>query len=551
MEKKDRNVSLDRGTFEYFNKVLNRLDDQFDDDEDKKTYFKNVMKSSKGHEVNLSTHSKLSVALQGLISKLSHKALIQFLDGISTDFHTMATHQAASHVIQSCLNRSFQLLIPSSEEELKKLNDQLAEKVVSFSDWINENFEEVLSNNYACHVLCTLLETLSGRKVSDQIFRSRNSNEKSNKSSTQLQTIEAPAEFKKTLTQLLKKIIKHDDLISIIKTVSSSTVLQTTLLISSKVNAKECKLLVDVLIPLVFNHSQELGHPMTDTTITPLTEKVIDVATAEQLSTIHKKYFKGNIKKLALCRVANFLVQKLIKKCADKEQFQAIYEELTSDGWSEVSTAGHLGVLVAVSDTCARLNACQANFTQRLAELLECWDPKERKLHLVKLLTRWQKFSEHEAGINFIKINYHGSLMLQNMFNFQKPVVACDSLLQMEIKYLIQLFCDPCGSRIIDSFILSKTVGEKRRQSLAEKLKGNLITLSVDKFGSRCVETLWRSSELKLRQEIVEELAENRKQLRNHFGYFVFNLCELDLYKNEPKKWKENQAKTGKRKQAK
>ena len=67
-------------------------------------------------------------------------------------------------------------------------------------------------------------------------------------------------------------------------------------------------------------------------------------------------------------------------------------------------------------------------------------------------------------------VNHHGSLVLQQLLQFKKPVVVVDSLLLLSAAELLFLCCDKSGSHVIDIFFQSDTVKDSRRAAFIKKL---------------------------------------------------------------------------------
>ena len=68
-------------------------------------------------------------------------------------------------------------------------------------------------------------------------------------------------------------------------------------------------------------------------------------------------------------------------------------------------------------------------------------------------------------------IHHIGSQIVQTLLHFSKPIKIVQSLLDMEMGALRDLFCDLKGSHIMDAFASSQFVGEKSREKLFNKLK--------------------------------------------------------------------------------
>lgn len=105
---------------------------------------------------------------------------------------------------------------------------------------------------------------------------------------------------------------------------------------------------------------------------------------------------------------------------------------------------------------------------------LHCNEPADKQINIVPLTLRMipfdrlQKVIESEKSFN---VNLHGSLIIQAMLEFNKPIKIINSLLNMELDDLRKLFCDTKGCHIMDSFMASQFVGEKSREKLIRKLQ--------------------------------------------------------------------------------
>lgn len=70
-------------------------------------------------------------------------------------------------------------------------------------------------------------------------------------------------------------------------------------------------------------------------------------------------------------------------------------------------------------------------------------------------------------------VNYHGSVIIQNLLKFSNNRQIINSLFELNPVELRNVCCDPCGSHVIEVFVTSDTVGEKSRETLYNKLKVN------------------------------------------------------------------------------
>ena len=112
-------------------------------------------------------------------------------------------------------------------------------------------------------------------------------------------------------------------------------------------------------------------------------------------------------------------------------------------------------------------------------ETFHCQNPEPRQAHIVKLVSRLITYEiavddekkEDDTTRKTFPIHHIGSQIVQTLLHFSKPIKIVQSLLDMEMGQLRDLFCDPCGSHIMDAFASSEFVGEKSREKLFHKLQ--------------------------------------------------------------------------------
>lgn len=72
-------------------------------------------------------------------------------------------------------------------------------------------------------------------------------------------------------------------------------------------------------------------------------------------------------------------------------------------------------------------------------------------------------------------VNLHGSLIVQELLHFKKPIKVVSSLLKaFGPKALGELLSDVRGNHITEAFVSSETIGEKSRDGLVKGLKVSL-----------------------------------------------------------------------------
>lgn len=106
---------------------------------------------------------------------------------------------------------------------------------------------------------------------------------------------------------------------------------------------------------------------------------------------------------------------------------------------------------------------------------LNCLEPPERQNQFVLCMARLLPFestlNKPNENLQKEKLNLHGTLILQIMLEFNKPIKIVNSILSMEVEDLKNLFSNSMGCHIIDSYVKSPFVGEKSREKLIRKLQ--------------------------------------------------------------------------------
>lgn len=89
-------------------------------------------------------------------------------------------------------------------------------------------------------------------------------------------------------------------------------------------------------------------------------------------------------------------------------------------------------------------------------------------LSKLTILEELQSISDH---LEKEKLNLHGTIIVQTILEFNKPIKIVNSILSLDTNVLKGLLCNSMGSHITDSYVKSQFVGEKSREKLVRKLQ--------------------------------------------------------------------------------
>lgn len=108
-----------------------------------------------------------------------------------------------------------------------------------------------------------------------------------------------------------------------------------------------------------------------------------------------------------------------------------------------------------------------------MVKSLDCDEPAERQLQLASLALSLAQFENFQPGVT--KSSFHGSMIVQEMLHFTKPIRVVSSLLSMTGESLAVMLSDRNGCHIADAFVESTFVGEKSREKLFKKLQVRIV----------------------------------------------------------------------------
>lgn len=570
---------IDRETYDYFLRVFEQLNHGFEDDPETKDIFvSNVFETTLKEEVALCSNQLVSRVLERLMPLSTPEVRVRFMECLADDLRIVAVDPFASHVLQT-------LLLLATFDKLKNESNEAKDSqlvfrrnwVVRVSKFMINNFDEFSNNVYASHLLRTCFQCLGGTQIEDTITRSKKSRDQqgsqANVRSTEVVPMINCKETQLSCTADENTYLYEPLILAVNKTLScnlvemasvdtSSAVIQALILVLSKTNLKEeCKKICEHILETIFK-----GKPLLPLNDDPNSEDPPEeednilhyesccrlfetiIIASEKMPKVFKKCKKileVNICNWSLHPVGNFAVQRFLDKCSDKDVIEKWYESAFDDNLEEILAAGNSGVVLSLTQAIRRLCVKQAHFLVSIMKTLHCYEPSQHQLKVVPLLSylstreSYEEATQSVANSAPLSVNLRGSLIIQELLNFNKPIKIVNSILDMDANELKTLLCDPRGCHITDSFMLSSTIGEKSRDGLIKVLHGHLVAMACSKHGSRSIDKIWEKASQKGREMIAQELSSQLPLLTsNNVGRFIAqNLC-LSTYKRSKEEWR-------------
>lgn len=544
---------VDSETYQYMVHILELMKSDFSTTEEKLIFVNNVYEQTLGREVEYARNQVGSRILDSLLKYARLETIERLVAAFKSTLRPLSSDTFASHVLQkiivvcadrgnkrtisgSCIERDADINIEVKDSEIESYNGI----VLKLSKYFINNIEEFVFDTYANHVLRTVIECLGGL-----IDKSDSSSDKKKMIFGERRSV--IQEYKDLLFETCNRLYRWPRFLEFGQDELTSGLLQSVLYSLNGTFPELMETYIKKITTECFKPGKEEQEPSNifhAESSTRLLEACLSVASPKSFYTIYEEYFSGNLKRLSSMRSTNFSVQRLFDHCTAKEHFEQLFEEIHTH-FTELLDTGHTGVLVSVANACLRLQTKQGAFVTDLLKVLGC-ETNERQHRIVACVVSLRTFEHWENSEgkkeNDLKrsISLHGSLIVQDILRFNKPIKMVYSLLETDVEELAQIFEDPKGSRIVDAFMDSKYIGEKSREKLAKKLKGYWAQLARSTHGSRSLDRIWEWARINQRTLIVEELAAVGESLRStKSGQIMSNKLNVPLFTRNKKDWME------------
>ncbi|XP_077115398.1 nucleolar protein 9 [Ranitomeya variabilis] len=548
--------ALDPKFVEYFRRVKETLEQDFDSEENRALFVRNVFKEVKGNERAVAADAAGSITLQKLLALASSAQLCQFLHVLSNSWQAICWHRTGSHVVETALLQ-YERLQGAEEEEDDEEEDgsdpcsSLDDLILSLCAEVKCKFLSYNQNTHGSFIVRTLFQVLSGTILSKD-------HKKAGQGSTVRSEFDVPPSFLQEL-QEMSGLFKGD--IGVFATHELASLgMQTALVVLHRKSPSTCAALCDDVIGYlssreVSGHGRVLLVFLKDETSSRLFEKILEVSEQKQLHRLFKAQFKGQLRELSAHPIANYTVQRLISAIQKKKVFSALFEEL-SPGIEDVLAKGHMGIITTLAEGCKRLESHQAELVTLLMEAFHCAVPTSRQISCVPLFLSLLTYeiyykieedkepSEHKDNpdVKLQSVNYHGSIFLQHLLHFEDPTIVLHSLENMTEADLHTVACTPAGSHIFDVLLDGANISKKRKKKILRKLKAHCMELACNKYGSRVLDRVWNASTMGVKEEIAQKLVIRLRELQNDpIGHHIARNFSLYHFVKRRKVWEEHQ----------
>lgn len=558
---------LEQDDYVYIHEIINNMRDN-ESDEDQTMMADNFFDNCVDKELSFSSNAVASKALEILAPHSSPDVFEKFSSSLLPNLRLLVNDTSASFVIEALLKTATlrTLTINTEPEDPKKEDEPLAKKrkyskvssiidynlkldikpahklyckqlVEKISRFLLNNLEDFINENNANHLIRASLHCLSGSISQKNSF---NKVEIINLRTKHAVTISD--EWCEILSDFATRLMAWPQFPDLAFVESSCIILQVICQTLKNVETQQgtLKKLVKAIMRQSFKDENESEDPedfkaFSSSSSLHLLEAMMESCGEKLLNKIYKKFFKAKLIELSESTNLNFAVQRLIDAMNDKETFEEIFNTLAPE-FTKLFQVGHNGVVLSLCKACERLGVKQGQFIQSLLKSLGCAAEKTGKCILPIIALKPLGTIEDK---NECEISLHGSLILQRIFQFNKPIKIVQSLLDMKPQDIANIFCDQKGSRIADAYLESKFIGEKSREKLVKHLEGMYMKMAVSKSGSHVLEKFYNLSTETQKEMIVQELAERVNQLNGCVPGRIINFkFNVETYAKNPNQWK-------------
>ncbi|KAJ3269042.1 Nucleolar protein 9 [Terramyces sp. JEL0728] len=306
---------LDLETRQYFQNIENLLETQeFESPQDQYLFISNALNEVQGKESQLATDFEGSRILEKLLKSSSDYQIRIFFSRLCGNFQTLFEHQFASHVCQTLLNLSADVIERENDEEEEVDPDlpTIEKLVLGITDEIAHRWNEYMTHSYASFLVRTLLNVLSGESLVEEgqirSKKSANYNKNHNNFMVSKKNRLVPKSFSDKLRKVVGDVcegLKHCDIRTLASHPVANPVLQ--LLVAIPESGEE---LVKTLLHGGEDPNEFVKILIQDRVGSHLMEKIIKHSSSPQFRYLYKTFFQPRLLQLCQHPVANFVVQK-------------------------------------------------------------------------------------------------------------------------------------------------------------------------------------------------------------------------------------------------
>ncbi|CDK30031.1 unnamed protein product [Kuraishia capsulata CBS 1993] len=563
---------VDSTELEYFKSAESTLSaDSFENEEEKLQFITGVYEEAKGKELKLVTNQICSKLVERLILHGSYVQIKQLYTAFSGHFVPLSHQKYSSHCIETLLVRSASLVEKEITLELKHDDEDESGSFATIENlflyMVNEikpNVKEMISHQYATHVLRLILLILSGNVLPSGTKSNSTLRSKRSKIARKMIELKDTEDFQRSF-QIPKETFK-EELKDIVNAISRNETTKSMREFAIQAIASPVIQLVTQVEGLVDGDRkvwhmlfQPVDSPKSDDESAfveyllsdPIGSHFLEAAAKQQrlkyLERLYTLYMKDRIFKLAKReKTGVYVVKALLMRLKPREQ-KEILDSLIPHLNELIEESYDLGETIIDASSSRKdykkdeIVANITDFFKTKSESSTDQDLLESCLHLStstlgNTKDDWPTAEERRRSLFLQKlINYHAEF----------AQLTADSLVKLPHERFIQMCQHGVFSHVVESVLDADLIPDviKRKIILNECFMKNddAILLSCNAYGSHLMDKLWDFT-VKLnvyKDRIAESLFKNQEKVKeSNYGKMVWKNWSMELYSRKRGDWK-------------
>lgn len=545
--------------------ILAKFDseDSFQEDEELVVMANNILDTIKDNEINYCVTIEGSRVIENVCGYAGEEKfqefackIFEFLDCDDTLFHNSRGLFVLEALVKVLALRSVQ---SKTEDEPQFKRPRRVNSVINFnlnmekseehrefceksvpklSNYILVNFEQIIYDRNASHLVRCYIEVLGGlinqaRSKDDNYLNLKDQHD-----------FKIPTEWSEIIRDFTLKMCSLKHKADFIHSETASLVIQSLIRalknlqsdFDPNVPGKLTKFVIKRCLKLnKFGEDGDVSKLFRSSSSVRLFEELLGICDETTKTKIYEQLIKSRIMYFCNSSELNFTLQKFISSSISNEVFEEIFQ-VVCDNFNDILAKGYTGIIVSLCKTCEQRKLKQGQFIQNLTTSLDCANKKSEIFIFPILCLR--KISDNK-DVSAHNITLQGSLVMQHMLKFNKPIKIVQNMLEMKPFELANIFCDSKGSRVADVFFESQYIGEKNREKLIKHLEGMYVKLAMSKSGAFVLEKFFNVSSITQKEIMVKELSEKLNQLKGSVsGRIIIHKFCVEIFTRNFNQWK-------------
>lgn len=547
---------------DYYANVNAKLDaNDFPTLENRNDFIDAVYRETRGKELKIACSQSSSRYLEKLVALSTPSQVAELFRSFQNHLTALVCHRFASHVVESLLVKSEEILDAAGNDERKLIEDVL----LKAAEELKPNIGYLLTEKFASHSIRMMLLIFSGESLHSEFSRSIFRGGK--KSATNMNNVAAnqqiqhhPETFELALSEFITTAVSGLEaayLRALATHPVGSPVLR--LLLRLELTALKTEKKTDkgsLLRRFLPDDSFESGSEnekfirglIYDPTGSHLVESLVQYAPGKLFKKIYRNIIQPRLTDFAKNDLANYVATRALERLG-KDDLQAAVAQISPDILMLISQ-NRLGVVKTILERCTVRKADPEPIIDSLC-VAYGKDPSGRLLKMLKLdsdadvpSSKPAKQDQASEAKPTQAVDSHGSVLAQCILRTPESCnLLHESILRLPNSLLMFLAQDQIASPVIQAALLSPCSPQGFLRQLTHKFQNHLLQLAQSPVASHVVDALWTATTLAgahfMKENFAAELAAGESMLRESpYGRAVWRNWSMDLYLRRPKEWR-------------